>query len=69
MAKNPFEIRADILAMAKDYMDKQQEITMEIFKKAVEVGEKSMKDIPTLYPIKDMMDKATEFYTFVSKKD
>ena len=24
--KNPFEIRSDLLAMAKDYMDKQNEL-------------------------------------------
>ena len=31
---NPFEIRADVLAMAKDYMDRQQEIAAEFAKHA-----------------------------------
>ena len=39
--KNPFEIRADILAMAKDYMDKQVELNTTLFSQMVEAGKKN----------------------------
>jgi methionyl-tRNA synthetase len=72
MAKNPFEIRADILAMAKDYMDKQYQTNMDFTKKLFEEGKKTAEEMQAAikpYSIKDMMDKATEFYSFVAKKD
>jgi|TARA_B110000285_G_scaffold222384_1_gene276492 hypothetical protein len=69
MNKNPFEIRSDILAMAKEYMDAQQAITTTLFQKAVEIGEKSIKDMPTLYTVDELTEKAKEMYNFVSKKD
>ena len=47
MNKNPFEIRAEMLQLAKDYMDKQQEMNS----------------------MDELMGKAKEMYSFVSKKD
>ena len=67
--KNPFEIRSDILALAKDYMDKQHQLNMEITQKMVEAGQKSFDDLPTLYTIEELQEKAKELYSFVSKKD
>lgn len=73
MNKNPFEIRTDILAMAKEYMDKQQEINTALFQQAVEIGQQSMKDIPVMYTVEELTQKAKEMYDFVSntttKKD
>jgi len=72
MAKNPFEIRADILAMAKDYMDKQYQTNMEFTKKLFEEGKKTVEEMQkaiTPYSVEDMLAKAAEFYSFVSKKD
>jgi hypothetical protein len=73
MNKNPFEIRTDILAMAKEYMDKQQEINTALFQQAVEIGQQSMKDVPVMYTVEELTQKAKEMYDFVSntttKKD
>jgi len=72
MAKNPFEIRADMLAMAKDYMDKQYQTNMEFTKKLFEEGKKTIEEMQTAitpYSVEDIVAKATEFYSFVSKKD
>jgi hypothetical protein len=73
--KNGFEIRADVLEMAKSYMDKQTELTVDYANRMQEMGraqssnfkeefEKSFK----LYSVEDLLTKAQEFYDFVEKK-
>ena len=69
MSKNPFEIRSDILAMAKDYMDKQSELNMALFNQMVEAGKKSIEECPKMYSMEDLQEKAKEMYSFVSTKD
>lgn len=69
--KNPFEIRADILEMAKDYMDKQTQLNVEFTTKMFEAGQKSaeeLKSAMTPYTMDELMEKAKEMYTFVSDK-
>lgn len=74
--KNPFEIRAEILAMAKEYMDKQYEINVQFaqqaFEKAIEAGKvsaESWKDyIPAQYTLEELTKKAQELYGFVTTK-
>jgi len=74
--KNPFEIRTDLLAMAKDYLDKQQELTWEYQKKALEKLNENTTDVvkfleenqPKSYSVSDLIAKANEMYNFVSKK-
>jgi hypothetical protein len=75
--KNPFEIRTEILAMAKEYMDRQQELNMQFAHRAYEaaldagkVNAETWKEfVPVQYSIEDLMKKATELYGFVSKKE
>ena len=70
--KNPFEIRAEMLQMAKDYMDQQYHMNVEFTKQLWEQGKKSIEEMQAAlkqYSIKDMMDKAQEMYSFVAKKD
>jgi hypothetical protein len=70
--KNPFEIRADILEMAKDYMDKQTQLNVEFTKKMFETGQKTAEDLKqamTPYSMEELMEKAKEMYSFVSTKD
>jgi hypothetical protein len=77
MSKNPFEIRADILAMAKEYMDRQQEVNMQFAHRAYEVAldagkvtaETWKEFVPAQYSIEELTKKAQELYGFVSKKD
>ena len=70
--KNPFEIRADMLAMAKDYMDKQWEMNYMFARQLFDQGKKSadeMQEMMKPYSTEELMKKATEMYAFVSKKD
>ena len=70
--KNPFEIRSEMLAMAKDYMDQQYHMNLEFARKMFEEGKKSMEEVQQatqMYSMEDLMEKAKEMYSFVSKKD
>lgn len=77
MSRNPFEIRADMLAMAKDYMDQQWHMNVDFarraFDEAVEAGKVNAEDwknyLPAQYGVEELMKKAQELYGFVSKKD
>jgi hypothetical protein len=70
---HPFEIRADVLAMTKDYMDRQQEITAEFAKRAFDVALNSGKVtastwqefVPNMYTLDELTKKAQEMYSFV----
>lgn len=70
--KNPFEIRTDMLAMAKDYMDQQYHMNVAFAEKALELNKKTIEEVQEMYKmysIEDLMEKAKEMYSFVSKKD
>ena len=70
--KNPFEIRSDMLALAKDYMDQQYQMNVSFAEKALEAGKKSIEEVQDMYKmysVEDLMEKAKEMYSFVSKKD
>jgi hypothetical protein len=72
MSKNPFEIRAEMLQMAKDYLDRQWEMNcafaQQVFDKTGTATEE-MKAAMKIYSTEELMKKAQEFYGFVSKKD
>jgi hypothetical protein len=75
--KNPFEIRTEILAMAKEYLDQQQNLNMSFainaFEYAVSQGKVTADQwqqyVPASYTMDELMKKAQEMYGFVSKKD
>jgi hypothetical protein len=72
MAKNPFEIRADIMAMAKDYLDKQTALNVQYWEKVNSLGASNLKEMKaayTPYTMEELVAKAQELYSFVSKKD
>ena len=74
--KNPFELRTDLLAMAKDYMDKQYDMNVMFAEKAAEAFNKQSSDyqeqlkdvMPKPYTMGELIDKANELYSFVTKK-
>lgn len=69
--KNPFEIRADILALAKDYMDKQTTLNVQFWEKMQAIGQANIADAQkayTPYTMDELMKKAQEMYSFVSSK-
>lgn len=74
--KNPFEIRAEMLEVAKSYMDQQYYMNIQFLenmiaegKKAREDLEEQLKDAYKMYSMEDLMNKAREMYSFVSTKD
>ena len=72
MSKNPFEIRAEMLQLAKDYMDQQYHMNREFAEKMFEAGKVTMEQwqkANEMYSMDDLMATAKEMYTFDSKKD
>ena len=70
--KNPFEIRAEVLELAKEYMDKQTAMNIEFAEKMQALGKIKLEDYTEAlkpYTFNDLMEKAKEMYSFVSKKD
>lgn len=72
MNKNPFEIRLEMLTLAKDYMDTAWSMNMEFTRTMYEQGKKTAEEVEKAmepYSIEELMKKAQEMYSFVSKKD
>ena len=75
--KNPFELRFDVLRMAKEMMDQQHEVANQQFYQMVDQAREQNKDIqdvfekytPKMYQPKEIMDKADELYKFITKRD
>lgn len=70
--KNPFEIRADMLKLAKDYMDAQYQLNLQLVNDLFEqnkVTAEEVKEAYKMYSVEELMEKAKEMYSFVSKKD
>jgi hypothetical protein len=70
--KNPFEIRAEMLQLAKDYMDQQYHMNVQFAERMMEHNKQSAEDFKEMYKMysmEDLMEKAKEMYNFVSKKD
>jgi hypothetical protein len=61
-----------MLQMAKDYMDQQYKMNIQLATDMYDQGQKNMvelQDAYKMYSVEDMMAKAKEMYSFVSKKD
>ena len=70
--KNPFEIRTEMLQMAKDYMDRAWEMNYMFSQQLFEQGKKTSEEMQEAlkpYSTEELMKKATELYSFVTKKD
>ena len=75
--KNPFEIRFDTLAMAKEMLDRQYEANMTVFYQALDQARDNNQDLkeaqekymPKMYDPAEIMKQAQELYSFVVKKD
>ena len=70
--KNPFEIRSEMLGMAKDYMDRQWEMNYMFSQQLYDQGKKTVEEMQEAlkpYSTEELMKKAAEMYAFVSKKD
>lgn len=80
--KNGFEIRLEVLKMAKEMMDQQYAEASNAYWSALQTSaekwrNKSVEELvaqtiamkPQMYTPADIMEKAQELYGFVSKKD
>lgn len=70
--KNPFEIRAEMLTLAKDYMDAQHQLNVQLINDMYEQGKKTYEEVQEaykMYSMDELMAKAKEMYSFVSTKD
>jgi len=73
--KNPFEIRAEMLHLAKEYMDQQYHMNIQFYENMINEGEKARKDVEEslqeaykMYSMDELMNKAKELYSFVAEK-
>mgnify|MGYP000047122890 FL=1 len=69
--KNPFEIRSEMLQLAKEYMDQTYRMNVEFAERMVEEGKMQLEEFQKqteMYSIEEMMEKAKEMYSFVSEK-
>jgi hypothetical protein len=72
MAKNPFEIRAEMVALAKEYLDQVTALNIEAANKMLEANQitaDQLKEMYKMYSMNDLMEKAKEMYNFVSTKE
>ena len=80
--KNPYEIRLSLLNMAKDMLDRQNDLQMQFTYELIEQAKDACKPtedfLEELYEMHnpksytydpvDIVNKATELYAFVTKK-
>jgi len=69
--KNPFEIRAEMLAMAKDYMDQTWHRNIDFMQQLLDSNKatvEQMQEALQPYTMEELMEKAKEMYSFVSTK-
>ena len=70
--KNPFEIRAEVLSLAKEYLDQVTALNIDTANKMLDAGKiqaEEFQKASQMYSMDDLMEKAKEMYSFVSKKD
>jgi hypothetical protein len=74
--KNPYELRFDVLAMAKELADRAYDQQQQVFWTMVNQAQENKSDIesvvekytPKMYQPKEIMEKAEELYNFVKKQ-
>ena len=77
MTKTPYEIRFDLLKMAKDLLDRQYEQSVAIAWQALEKGMETNKTlykdlekyVPKMFTPEEIIEQAERLQEFVNKKD
>ncbi len=77
MSKNPYEIRFDLLTMAKDMLDRQYEQTTamawETMNKAMESNTTLYKEVekyvPKMFTPEEVIAQAEKLQSFINKKE
>ena len=70
---NPYELRAQMLSMAQDYFQQQQQINLDFagrtFEQLVKEGKKVAEDwqayAPKMHSLEDVVKEANKLYGFV----
>ena len=73
---NPYQIRTDILQMAKEILDKQYDMQMEVAHKAMEMYKENAEQaleaykryVPKAITPEEIREQAEKLYEFVSEK-
>lgn len=76
-AKTPYEIRLEVLQMAKDHLDAtikmQTEFAARMFESLKVANKATVEELakyaPQMYSVDDITKKAQELYSFIQKKD
>lgn len=71
MNKNGYEIRADLVAVAKDYIEKQHALNVEYANKMLEVGSITRETYFSMlkpYTFESIIEHANKMYEFVTAK-
>ena len=76
MSKNPYEVRLETLKMAKEMVDQQFNLQMDLMFNMIDQAKESgenVKDaydkyVPDMYKPENVIDKAQELYKYVSEK-
>ena len=74
---NPYQIRTDLLAMAKEMLDKAYDSQMEVARKAMDIYKENTEQaleawqryVPKMYTPEEIKAKAEELYVFVNNSD
>jgi hypothetical protein len=72
--KSGFEIRLEVLQMARDFMESQTKLNAKFAGEAFDIAVRANKATveqwkeyaPTTYTVEDVMAKATELYKFIA---
>ena len=75
--KNPFELRFDVLSMAKDLCDRKYDMAQQQYWTMIENAKEHNKDLvetiekytPKMYTPTEIMKQAEDLYKFVTKQD
>ena len=76
MSKNPYEVRLETLKMAKEMVDQQFNLQMDMMHRMIDQANDAGKDIkdayekyvPNMYKPEHVIEKAQELYKYVSEK-
>jgi hypothetical protein len=71
MNKNGYEIRADLVAVAKDYIEKQHAINAKYGAEMLELGKitsEAYTEMLKPYTFDNILEHATKMYEFVTSK-
>ena len=74
---NPYQIRTDVLAMAKEMLDRQYETNMEIAHRSMDLYKDNAEQaleawqryVPKMYTPEELKEQAEKLYSFVITKE